>query len=338
MKKLVVFALLCTMSLSVVGCSSSNEKEKEKPKVEKSKDDKSSEKNEAKSEIKDSIKLEIDGLELNYPEDFSYTKLTSNGVSTNSQNSPMLTSYGEDGSVKVKYSNGVYTMYHPDAYIVPSIDSMYMTGMVYTGKDIKILGGINLENPDEMSSDSEKLYSNDSYTLTVKYDENSEIEGAVISANTEDSFYKADNSENLEGIPEYVITEGVFNDDGTIDYVVDSEILKYPSDMMVRNRMMPYVPFEYGFTNDVPNYILQNKDENQDIIGIVLNNNDEVDMGLEKVAIGTNFYEALETLGVTEKPDTDIVKIVSDNDNSLSVYLQNDGNVLSQITIVDEER
>lgn len=337
MKKLVVFALLCTMSLSIVGCSGNMDKKEEPKKVEKEASTKDKTEKDDKSEVKNSIKMKIDGVEMSYPQDFSYDKMTGNGISTNTPSTPFLASYGEDGSVKVKYSNGVYTIYHPDAYLVPSIDSMYMTGMTYTGSDIEILGGIDLENPDEMSTDSEKLYSNESFMLSIKYDEDGKIEGAVISANTEDNFYRADETEKTEDITEFVVTDSVFNDDGTIDYVVDSEILAYPSDMMSQNRMMPYVPFEYGFTNDIPNYVLQNKDEKQEIIGIVLNN-DEVNTGLTDVKIGDNFYDALEKLGVKDKPDTDIVKLVPDNGDPLSVYLQNDGNTLKQVTIVTEER
>lgn len=330
MKKAVVFALLLTMSLSVVGCSKEQVTKNEPAKKESNVTDKDNE-----TKVKDSVVFSIDGNELSYPQDFTYENLTSMGVST-TQKAPFLTSYGEDGTTSIKYDNGLTVLYQPDNYVITDIDNMHITGFNYTGSDIKVLSGVDSESPQDTTSDTEKLFINDSFTVSMTYTQkNGEavLEGASLSSNTEDNFYQASKEVKTEGITDLTVTN-LLNADGTINFVSNSEKMVFPSDNLPRNRMMPYVPLEIGFTNDVPNYILKNTDTTQDVIGIVLN---EDNMGVSDIKIGDNFYQSLKKLGIEDDVDTNIVRL-SEEDEDLVVYLQNESNEVSQITIVTEER
>lgn len=333
MKKAVVLALLCCTAFSIAGCSNKEGDKKETQKVEQSA--KEDEKKEVKDEVKDSFKLKIDDEEYTYPEDFTREGLSNKGITVKSGSKTFLTSYGQDGVVPVEYSNGMVTHYVPDAYLVDDIDKMYLSGVLYQAESIEVVGGIEKDSDYAGDLSTDNYYINDSYKMVLQTPEDGKT-SLYISSLTEDGLYKANTEEKTEDILTVTDDKLIFENSDSVDYVVDSEILTFPREDYVRNRMMSYVPFRYGFTSDTPNYIIENVKDSESIIGVTL---EDEKTGLKNFSIGDNFYKTVEKLGITgkEADDLDVVKVVSSNgDESLAVYLENDGNQLSQITIVEE--
>lgn len=324
MRRLLV-AMLLMVSVLAVGCTDDTPKTPELV---------SSNKNKCITDLDsvDSIRLLLDGKELVFPDDFTYSKLSSGTLRVSGYDGTFIPTVDEDGILDLKYSDALHVKYYPDSYLVSNIDSMYLTGFTYSGEEIEILSDLSTFGEDNIGGENTKVLTGLDYTVRLTERENGEKSISVVCDSPDKYFRLEQEYEVAEDIVEYDITEKELTRLGGITVKTGNDSIKFPEDISGMTSIPTTVKYNYAFFNENPTYIVEEVLTGNKICGIILV---EDGTGLPFVKIGDSVFDTMEDLGFPDGIDYKIIKLVSD-DVDFDIYLENKGNVVNKIMLVEK--
>lgn len=319
---LVVFGMM----LSVVGCTDETPKT---PELVRSNEDKAV----TNLDSVDSIRLNLDGKEVVFPDDFTYSRLSSEGMKASGYDGTFIPTVDEDGILDIQYSDKLHVKYSPDNYIISNIDSMYLTGFTYSGESVEILSDLSaFEKGDYIDGTSELLIGEDYTIRTMMHDE--KVTGISVVCNQADNYFRLEQEyEVADDILEVDVTDMDLYDNGSIRCNVDGETVQFPEDISNLSGITCTVRNNYAFTNTKPVYIAKKVLTNVNFCGIIIETENS---GVSFAKVGDAVYEVMEELGFSEGSEYRIIKLVN-TDVDFDIYFENTGNIISKILIVERE-
>lgn len=322
MKKLVVLALLSMMSLSVLTACDTQKQEPVK-RVE--------DENIEKADTKDikGIHFVVEDDDLIFPYDFTREALKTKGYVADKTFEQFIVKNNEP--ISITYGTDLNVLYYPKDMVVTSTDSMFMTGfnLKCEGKKV-VMDGIDLSTPPEGTVNNLFEYETDDCFVSVSYVDN-KIDSikAVINRPTDYYQYK----EASQVLNSFVYQEA-FNNEGGLTYTVGDVVYKtYPSDDIPRVLSYTEIPFEIGYTNDIPSVCIKKAKDTNKEVGILLSDDD---MSVNDIKIGGSFLDLQKEVGLKEDSEVTLLELTSESSNSRVYVESEDGSSITDIALVIE--